>query len=82
MAHLATERASTKLPGESKMNRGTFCSRKGGATIGKKFYPAPRTSMILADALERQAIKMEGRARRRQVNRYRESKRYAAKRAA
>lgn len=49
------------------MNRQLFCSRKGGATINDKFYPAPRTSAILAAELERQAKKMEARARRRAI---------------
>jgi len=47
------------------MKRGTFCSRKGGATIGGRFYPHPSTSTILAGQIERQANKLAARAQRR-----------------
>ncbi len=47
--------------------RNTYCSRKGGATIKGKFYPAPRTSAILAGQLERYANKMEHRQLKREA---------------
>lgn len=47
--------------GETKMNKGTFCSRAHGVTINGKFYHHPRTSEILARQIERQADKYAAR---------------------
>ena len=49
------------------MNKNIYCSRKGGTQVGRKFFPHPRTSEILAAQLERHSIKMEARARRRDL---------------
>ena len=46
------------------MNKQIFCSRKGGATIGKRFFPL-RASDIMAHQIERHAEKMEERQRKR-----------------
>lgn len=41
------------------MNNNIFCSRKGGATVGGKFYPSPTVSQILAKQIERQNNKKD-----------------------
>ena len=40
----------------------SFCSRKGGATIKGKFYPAERVSTILSNKAKRIADKLERKA--------------------
>jgi hypothetical protein len=52
-------------------NSNIYCSRTGGATINRKFYPHPRTSDILAGQILRHAEKMEARAARRALKRER-----------
>lgn len=46
------------------MNKNIYCSRKGGATIGGKFYPV-RASDHYEKGLRSQGNKMAARARRR-----------------
>lgn len=43
------------------MKKGYFCSRKGGVTVGGVFHPMKRTSLILADQLERKTNKLRSR---------------------
>lgn len=43
------------------MNKNIYCSRKGGATMGKKFYPAPSVSEILERQIAKLADKIHAR---------------------
>jgi len=57
------------------MNENIFCSRKGGATINRKFYPHPSTSTILGGQIRRQAEEKGRRNDRRAARQKAEDKR-------